>query len=155
MCVCYPAYNRAETGGVHQTKNNTETIDNNPFKIVFNSAHCKTTLGKSAVGEQTLSAEIAKTELYSAWYRCPGDGSSGVQSTNGSQHTGLDSIILYSHGDSKYSSQSACLSINIYFNKRNTQSAYGALGMHVTFTAVGSFTLEMATKTKGAIFVLR
>ncbi|KAL7403688.1 hypothetical protein ABVT39_003771 [Epinephelus coioides] len=137
MCVCLPAYDRAVKGGEHQTKNDTETIDTKPFKIWFNSAHSNTTLGKSAVSEETLLAEIAKTVQYSTWCRCPRDGCSGEHSANGSQHTGLDSVILYSHSDLKYSSQRSCLSINIYFNKRYTQSARGALGMHVTFTVVG------------------
>ena len=48
----------------------------------------------------------------------------------------------------KYSSQCSCLSINIYFNKRCTQSAHGALGTHMTFTVFGSFGLKMATNTK-------
>lgn len=61
-------------------------------------------------------------------------------------------VILYSLPDLKYSSQGSCLSINIYFNKRYTQSAHGALGMHVTFTAVGSFRFKMATKTKGTAY---
>lgn len=57
----------------------------------FDSAHGNITLGKSAACEETLSAEIAKTELYSAWCRCPGDGCSGEHSSNGSQRTSLDS----------------------------------------------------------------
>lgn len=48
-------------------------------------------------------------------------------------------VISYSPSDLKYSSQRSCLSINIYFNKRYTQSAHGALGINVTFTGVGSF----------------
>lgn len=147
MCVCLPAYDKSERGGEHQTENDTETIDTKPFKIWFNSAH-GITLGKSAACEETLSAEIAKTVLYSAWCRCPGDGCSGEHSANGSQHTGFASVMPYSLSDLKYSSQRSCLSINIYFNKRYTQSAHGALGMHVTFTVVGSFRLKMATKNK-------
>lgn len=107
------------------------------------------TLGKSAASEETLAAEIAKTVLYSSWCRCPGDGCSGEYSTNGSQHTGLDSVIPCSLSDFKYSSQRSCLSINIYFKKNYTQSAHGALGMHVTFTVVGSFRDKTATKSKG------
>lgn len=57
-------------------------------------------------------------------------------------------VIPYSLSDLKYSSQRSCLTINIYFGKRYTQSARGALGMHVTFTVAGSFRSKMATKEK-------
>lgn len=109
--------------------------------------------GKSAAREKTQATVIAKTVLYSAWCCCPGDGCSGEHSTNGSQHTGLDSVTLYSLSDVKYSSQRSCPSIYIYFNKRYTQSARGAQGLHVTFAVVGSFSIKMATTTKGTVHV--
>lgn len=84
MRVCLPAYDGAERGGEHQTENDRETIDTEPLKMWFNSAHSNITLGKSVASEETLSAEIAKTVLYSAWCRRPGDGCSGEHSTNGS-----------------------------------------------------------------------
>lgn len=152
MCVCLPVYHWAQRGGEHQTENDTDTIDNMPFHTQIGSSHSKMSLGKSAAREKTQATVIAKTVLYSAWCHCPGDSCSGEHSTNGLQHTGLESVTLYSLFDLKYSSQRSCLSINIYFNKLYTQSARGALGLHVTFAVVGSFRHKMATKRKGTVY---
>lgn len=71
-----------------EADNDTETSNTKAFT---RSTHGNRTLGKSAACEETVPAATARTVLYSARFRCPGDCHSRDRSTNGVQHTGLDS----------------------------------------------------------------
>lgn len=109
----------------------------------IHSTYDSITLGKSAACEKTVSVELAKTVLYSTWCCCPRDCRCGEHSTNGLQHTGLDS-----HTKQPLWFEIFKLALEYLLQRVYTQSVHGALGTYVTSIVVGSFRFRVATKAK-------